>query len=100
MCFGSILPEITISTKAILLRRGESGRLDPRARELISLRDSDRGREIAGKEVPDFCLSDILELCWPKTIRLFGVISTIPGKEHNEYHLIFLSKLGQKRKHT
>jgi hypothetical protein len=40
-----IFPEnIWIFTRAILLRWGKGGRLDPRAGELISMRDSNRGR--------------------------------------------------------
>ena len=43
--FEPIFPEIWISTTAIRLRDGESGgRLDPHAGELISIRDSNRGR--------------------------------------------------------
>ena len=44
MVFESILPEIWISARAILLRKGEIGGLDPRAGERVSMRDSNRGR--------------------------------------------------------
>ena len=42
--YGPILPKIRISTRAIFLWEGESGRLDPRVGAPISMRDSNRGR--------------------------------------------------------
>ena len=68
MFFGSILLKIRISTRAILLRGGGSGRLDPRAGEPISIRDGNRGR--GEDDYP-------VELC--------GDHSTVVGKCRGDY---------------